>query len=88
MSAIKDLFGSERGLLCLVLIISSTVLTALGHISYTDWREYTLYIFGTYVVGKTATGVATIMRSGPAAPAPQPAPAPSNTTIVNTTTAS
>jgi len=65
-SAIKDLFASERGLLCLVILIAATVLAAMGKFSYADWREYTTYIFGTYVVGKTATSVAQVIKGPPA----------------------
>jgi hypothetical protein len=83
MGALTDLWKSERGLLCLVIIVAATVLTGLERMTVEQWTTFVELIFGTYVVGKTATGIVQI-RSGSAeaapaastAPAVTPAPAP------------
>ncbi len=62
MKALKDLFASERGLIVLMLLVGVTAGMFTGHVGFPEWKEYTLYIFGIYVVGKSATGIATIMR--------------------------
>lgn len=67
MTAIKDLFGSERGLLGLLLIICCTVLAALDKLTFADWQSYTMWIFGIYVGGKTVTGAVQIAK-GPKDP--------------------
>jgi hypothetical protein len=58
MDGIKALLNSEKGLICVALIIGSTVLTAVGKLTVEQWQTYTTWIFGTYVVGKTVQGVA------------------------------
>lgn len=79
MGAVTDLFKSERGLLCLLIIIGGTVLAALDRMTVDQWTTFIQWIFGTYVVGKTATGVAAMISAKPAAPAD---PATNNTTNV------
>lgn len=66
MGAVADIWKSERGLLCLVIILASTVLAWRGILAVADWQQMIIYIFGTYVVGKTATGVASILKGQPA----------------------
>lgn len=63
-SALTDLWRSERGLLCLVIILAATVLAALGKLPIAGWTDFITYVFGTYVVGKTATGVVQVLKSG------------------------
>ena len=70
MGALTDILKSERGIVALALIICATVLAAMGLIEFSDWRDYTLYIFGIYATSKTATGVAQIIKSKPASEAP------------------
>lgn len=65
MGALKDLLASERGLVALALIIAGTVLAATGHMAITEWKEFALWVFGTYVAGKTTTGVAQIIKGAP-----------------------
>lgn len=72
MGAITDLWKSERGLLCVVIIIAATVLVALSKMAVADWQSFVMVIFGTYVGGKTVTSVVETIKG----PAPQPAPAP------------
>ncbi len=62
MTAIKDLFGSERGLLGLMLIVCCTVLAALGNVTFDDWQNYTKWVFLIYVGGKTVTGAVQIAK--------------------------
>jgi hypothetical protein len=75
MGAITDLWKSERGLIAVLLIVAATVLASLGKMTFADWREYTLYIFGTYAVAKTITGALQIIK-GPAADDPPVLPPP------------
>ena len=62
MGAITDLWKSERGLLCLAIIVASTVLVVQGTLSVDDWKQLIMVIFGTYVAGKTASSVAEIIK--------------------------
>lgn len=71
MQALTDLLKSERGLLGLALLIAATVLTALGHMSIDQWQTFSMVVFGTYVAGKTASGVAYALTSRPEAMAPE-----------------
>lgn len=65
MGALTDLWKSEKGLLCLFLIIAATVLASLGRMPIEMWYEFAWAVFATYVVGKTATGVASIIKGKP-----------------------
>lgn len=58
-----DLLNSERGTLCVVLVIASTILVALGKISAQEWLEYTKWIAVTLVAGKTITSAIETMTS-------------------------
>lgn len=82
LGALKNLWNSEKAVTGGLLVIAATVLTALGHMSIADWREYTVWIFGLYVGGKTVQGAATAIAGR--------APAPSSTqtaaVVVNTPT--
>lgn len=60
MGGISDLFKSERGLFALALVAASTVLTALGHMTIDAWKDFNLYVFGIYALGKTVTGTASL----------------------------
>ena len=62
MGALTDLWKSERGLVAVLLIVAATVLAAMGKMTFAEWREYTLYIFGTYAVTKTITGTMQIWK--------------------------
>ncbi|KKM80116.1 hypothetical protein LCGC14_1343140 [marine sediment metagenome] len=48
---LKDLLGSEKGLIAVALIIAVTVLAALDHIPIERWESYTKWIFGFFAVG-------------------------------------
>ena len=58
-----DLLNSERGTLCVVLVIASTILVALAKISPEAWLEYTKWIAVTLVAGKTITSALETMTS-------------------------
>jgi len=79
MGALTDLLKSERGFFALALVIASTVLAALGHMTIDMWKEFNLYIFGIYVTGKSVTGAVALFKGGssePEKPAPAPTPEP------------
>lgn len=66
--AIKDLLGSEKGFVALLLIIGATVLAGLDKVTFDAWRDYTVWIFAIYAGTKTATS-AVAMITGQTAPA-------------------
>lgn len=68
MGAITDLWQSERGLLAMLLIVAVTVLACLGQVTFAEWREYTLYVYGAYAIAKTITGTAQVIKGGTADP--------------------
>ena len=57
MNGFLDLFKSEKGVLTVLFGVAVTVLALLGKITFADWREYTLWLMGIYVTGKTVQGV-------------------------------
>lgn len=63
MGALKDLWGSERGLVAIALIGAATVLAAMSVITADQWLDYSKWIFVTYVAGKTVTSAAGIVGS-------------------------
>lgn len=67
MGAFTNLWNSEKGLAGGLLIIAATVLTALGHMTIDAWVDYTKWIFGIFVAGKTAQGVAALIAGKPEA---------------------
>ena len=76
MGAIKDLFASERGLFAVVLIVAATVLTGLDRMTIQQWQEFSTYIFGIFVGGKTITTAVGLFKTAvPATPAPAAPPA-------------
>lgn len=64
MGALTSLWNSEKGLAGGLLIVGATVLVALGQMDATAWIDYTKWIFGIYVAGKTGQGIATVLTSG------------------------
>ena len=64
MQVIKNFMASEKGILALALIIGATVLTALGKMPLPEWQEYSIYIFGIYVGGKSIQGAASVIANG------------------------
>jgi hypothetical protein len=92
MNGIKDLFDGERGLLAFVLIVAATTLAGLDRMSIDQWQEFSTYIFGIFVGGKsltTAAGLlaakgATPVAAAPVTPATPVAPAAPATPAVTT----
>lgn len=62
MSALQDLFASERGLFALVLVVAATVLTALGHMPVAQWQDFALWVFGIYASAKTLTSSVGLLK--------------------------
>lgn len=55
MQGISDLFGSERGTFCIVLVVVSGVLVGFGSITSEAWIDYTKWIATVLVASKTVT---------------------------------
>lgn len=72
MGAITDLWKSERGLLCVLVILAASAFVLAGKMAIGDWETFVMVVFGTYVGGKTVTSAVETLKG----PAPQPAPAP------------
>jgi hypothetical protein len=68
MSAITDLFKSERGILTILLVIAAGILAGLGRIPSADYLTYSKWIFVTYTAGKSVTGAVQILKGGTADP--------------------
>lgn len=71
MGAIADLWKSERGLICVVLIIAATVLCAIRVLEaqqWDQWSSFVKWVFITYTAGKTVTGTAQVLKGGTADP--------------------
>ncbi len=66
MGALKDLWSSERGIVAIALLIATSVLCALGHITTDQWLVHTKWLFVTYVAGKTVTGATALWAGAPA----------------------
>jgi hypothetical protein len=77
---IKDLWGSERGILALAIIVAATVLVAMGKMPVSDWETFVMGIFIAYAAGKTVTGAVQIIK-GPAPAAPAAVPATTGTEV-------
>lgn len=65
-----DLLSSERGTICVLLVLASTILVITGFLTAEQWLTYTQWICVTLVASKTVTGAIETLR-GPA-PAPLP----------------
>lgn len=59
-----DLLNSERGVLCVLLVIAVTVLVIVGKVSADDWLNYTKWIAITLVASKTVTSALETVASG------------------------
>lgn len=80
MQGITDLLSSERGVFCIVIVVTAGVLAGLGTITGGDWLDFAKWITMTLVASKTVTGVAELVRKKPdAGGAPQSTAASSQT---------
>ena len=86
MTAIKDLFASERGFLALILVIAATVLAGLDRMTTDQWTSFVELIFAAYVGGKTITSAVGLIKGGPAEPTPAVDTSTSTITSTSTTT--
>lgn len=68
MGALTDLWRSERGLLCLVIILAASVLAALGKTDFNGWSSFVMVVYGTYVAGKTLTSAVESRGRAPGKP--------------------
>lgn len=66
---VVDLLNSERGVLCIALVLASTVLVLLKLLTPAQWVTYTQWICVTLVASKTVTGAIETLRA-PAAVSP------------------
>lgn len=63
-----DLLNSERGALCVLLVLASAIFVIVGKLPVADWIKYTQVIAVTLVASKTVTGAIETMT--PATPTP------------------
>lgn len=63
MNAIKDLMGSEKGFMGILLFIAATVFVGLGKMTIDQWQEFSLWAFGIYAGSKTVTSAVTSITS-------------------------
>ncbi len=75
LDGIKALINSEKALASGVLMIFSCIFVLMGQMSVQEWTDYTQWILGIYITGKTIQGaVASWSLSGGKAPNNTPAP--------------
>ena len=74
----KSLFASEKAVFVGLLVIAASALTALDLMSVAEWQDYTKWLAGIYVGGKSIQGAAEAFARRPITP---PAPAASSSTI-------
>lgn len=60
---VVDLLNSERGVLCLTLVLAATALVILKLLTPAQWLTYTQWICVTLVASKTVTGAIETMRT-------------------------
>lgn len=61
-----DLFDSERGLFCVLVLFAITLLVVLGKLDGATWTDFAKYLVGVLVASKTVTGAIEQIRSKPA----------------------
>lgn len=70
----KDLLASERGALCVLLVVASTALVIAGKLGVDAWLTYTKWIATVLVASKTVTGAIETWTGSNAPPVGQPTP--------------
>lgn len=55
---LKDLFGSEKAVVALLVLIAGTVLFALGKLDAGQWKELAVWTSGIYMGTKSLQGAA------------------------------
>lgn len=87
MDGLKNLLNSEKALVLLSLVIAATALTISGQMTVTQWKEYTTWLAGFYVAGKTVQGVGDAMAAAKVGAAQAaPPPAATTSTVMTTST--
>jgi hypothetical protein len=66
----KGLLASKKALAGGLLVIGSTVLTAIGKMTVAEWREYTTWIFVAWAGAETLNGVAATIKGADRKKAP------------------
>lgn len=56
MQGAKDLLESERGVFCLTMLVSVTILVILGKLTGPDWLGFAKLLVMALVTSKTLTG--------------------------------
>lgn len=64
---LKDLLGSERGVICLLLLLTSIGLVLVGVITFEQWLDYTKWIVMALVLSKTVTTSVETLAARPGA---------------------
>ncbi len=77
----KDLLASERGTLCMLLVVAATVLAIVGIINADQWLAYTKWICVALVASKTVTGTIETLKGSKPEAAADPAPIPIATVV-------
>lgn len=72
LGALINLLNSEKAVASGALVICATVLVALGQMTVVDWQDFTKWVLGIYVAGKTVQGTADTITKNRTAPAPTP----------------
>lgn len=73
---IKDLFASERGVFCILLLVAATVLAVFGTVTSQQWLDFAKWLATVLVASKTVTGAVEMMKPAQQQPASSPAPTP------------
>lgn len=58
MNVLAQLSNSEKAVIIITLILGATVMLGLGKIAPQQWIDYTTWLAGIYVGGKTVQGAA------------------------------
>ena len=59
---IKDLFASERGVFCILLLIAATFLAFFGKVTADEWLAFAKWLATVLVASKTVTGAVEMMK--------------------------
>jgi hypothetical protein len=64
MTGATDLLESERGVVCILLLLAVTILVVLGKLTGEQWLSYTQFVVGILVASKTITGMVETVKNG------------------------
>lgn len=63
LSVIKNFVHSEKAVASFVVLIGGTVLAAMERISAEQWIDFSTWILGIYIAGKSVQGAAAAMAA-------------------------